>query len=230
RELAAKARRIGRLGYAVYAAAGRDPAALPWIGYGGAMAALPQARWIEDRAGGRASLPLRVQDAETLLQAVLAGLGKSVLPVLVADRWAVNAPAAPLVGPVAAPGFPPVAAPIAPPAGKQPPHPSPGTPPATPSGTVPHPRPGTSHLPSRDDGSEIPNPHADPDLPELPDLPPRLDRGDTYGPAETPRPRLVRLPGAAPPEREIWMITHPTLGQLPSVSVTASWLSRLFAA
>ncbi|MEM9198789.1 MAG: LysR family transcriptional regulator, partial [Pseudomonadota bacterium] len=61
RELAAKARRIGRLGYAVYAAAGCDPAALPWIGYGGAMAALPQARWIEDRAGGRAALPLRVQ-------------------------------------------------------------------------------------------------------------------------------------------------------------------------
>ncbi|MEL6235026.1 MAG: hypothetical protein AAFR46_11505 [Pseudomonadota bacterium] len=40
---------------------------------------------------------------------------------------------------------------------------------------------------------------------------------------------MVRLTGATPPEREIWMMTHPRLGQLPAVSVTASWLAALFA-
>lgn len=81
-------RRIGRLAYGIYAPAGSaDPAALPWITYDDAMADLPQARWIAAevaRASGAPS-PLAVNDAEAILQAIRAGVGRSLLPVAVAD-------------------------------------------------------------------------------------------------------------------------------------------------
>ena len=82
-----RARRIGHIEYAVYAARGRKPDRLPWIGYEEAMAGLPQAQWLAATMR-RADLPppLAVNDAESLLQAVRAGIGKSLLPCVVAER------------------------------------------------------------------------------------------------------------------------------------------------
>jgi DNA-binding transcriptional LysR family regulator len=77
------ARRIGYLDYAVYAGQA-DAADLPWIIYDEALAHLPQARWLAKAARGRA-FGLRVHDAETALEAVLAGHGKTLLPRIVAD-------------------------------------------------------------------------------------------------------------------------------------------------
>lgn len=75
------ARRIGTLDYAVYAAL--DAVDPPWLTYEGSMAHLPQARWM-NRAGERRSA-VTVNDGETLLHGVAAGLGRAILPCLVAD-------------------------------------------------------------------------------------------------------------------------------------------------
>ena len=86
------ARRIGRLRYAVYAAASLPPAAaaeLPWVTYDEAFAHLPQARWIAAalaRPDGGAAARFVVNDGEALVEAVAAGLGKSLLPGVVAGR------------------------------------------------------------------------------------------------------------------------------------------------
>jgi DNA-binding transcriptional LysR family regulator len=86
-----KARRIGRLSYYAYMSASHQPreaARLAWITYDEAMSDLPQARWMARAAEGRrrAVSGLRVHDAETALQAVLAGLGKTLLPNVIGDR------------------------------------------------------------------------------------------------------------------------------------------------
>ena len=59
---------------------------MPWITYEEGLTHLPQARWIDAAAEDEPRAPLAVNDAEPLLQAVLAGLGKSLLPCFVADR------------------------------------------------------------------------------------------------------------------------------------------------
>ena len=83
------ARRIATLDYAVYVAADQESRAedLPWIVYEEAMAHLPHARWIAAQAGksGRSS-PLAVNDAEALLQAAVTGLGRALLPKILAER------------------------------------------------------------------------------------------------------------------------------------------------
>ncbi len=86
-----KARRIGRLSYSVYASRAipaADAARLPWISYDDTMAHLPQAQWMARAVKGRTGVfsPLKVQDVETALEAVLAGLGKSLLPSGIANR------------------------------------------------------------------------------------------------------------------------------------------------
>ncbi len=87
RELRAIARRIGRLDYAVYGPSAGSAESLPWITYEDAMADLPQWRWMaEQPGGGRIAPPVAVNDAEAILQAVKAGLGKSLLPIAVAGR------------------------------------------------------------------------------------------------------------------------------------------------
>ena len=88
---AVKAWRIGYLDYAVYASCAVPPneaAHLPWITYEEAMAHIPQARWISKMVRGRSDLVsgLRVHDAETALEAVAAGLGKAVLPTMIAGQ------------------------------------------------------------------------------------------------------------------------------------------------
>lgn len=85
REARAVARRIGRLDYAVYEPVRRRPGPLPWITYEDGMADLPQWRWIAGRIED-GTPPVLVNDAEAILQAVKAGIGKSLLPVAVADR------------------------------------------------------------------------------------------------------------------------------------------------
>ena len=92
KELRAVARRVGYLSFAVYAPAGPvSAAALPWITYADAMADLPQARWIAQetaragRSGSEAAPRVLVNDAEAILAAVEAGLGKSLLPVALGD-------------------------------------------------------------------------------------------------------------------------------------------------
>jgi len=90
--LTVKARRIGTLEYVAYASAALtapEVRRLPWITYEDAMSHLPQAKWMVSNAGlgGRESIAaLRVHDAETALEAAVAGLGKTLLPTLVAGR------------------------------------------------------------------------------------------------------------------------------------------------
>jgi DNA-binding transcriptional LysR family regulator len=83
------ARRIGTLGYAVYGAANcpSDPVTLPWLTYEEGMSHLLQAKWI-NRAAEQSSgyAAIAVNDADSLLHAVEAGLGRSLLPCIVADR------------------------------------------------------------------------------------------------------------------------------------------------
>jgi DNA-binding transcriptional LysR family regulator len=86
-----KARRIGTLQYSVYAARSyslKAAARLPWITYDDTLAHLPQAKWIAKATGGRAGdiHRLRVHDAETAMESVLAGLGKTLLPTIIGER------------------------------------------------------------------------------------------------------------------------------------------------
>jgi DNA-binding transcriptional LysR family regulator len=78
-------RRLGRLDYAVYGPRGRTSARLPWIDYEEGRSHLPQARWLSKAAAGELRLGLLAGDIETILQAIHAGLGKSLLPRVVAD-------------------------------------------------------------------------------------------------------------------------------------------------
>lgn len=78
----ALARRLGQLDYAVYAPA-RKSGDLPWITYDDSLSHLPQARWIA-AATPAGDAKLLVNDAEAILQAVGAGLGRSLLPCFAA--------------------------------------------------------------------------------------------------------------------------------------------------
>lgn len=80
--------RIATLDYALYAAVGVDPDALPFIGYEDSMRDLPQGRWLatEIARKGQSDPAVRVNDGETLLNCIAAGLGKSLLPVVIGNR------------------------------------------------------------------------------------------------------------------------------------------------
>lgn len=82
----ALARRIGRLDYAVFALRRRKAQALPWITYEEGLGHLPQARWMAAAARDGGLAPLQANDAEAILQAVRAGLGKSLLPSFLASQ------------------------------------------------------------------------------------------------------------------------------------------------
>lgn len=87
KEMRALARRIGDVRYGIFASEHCIPAELPWIGYTEGMRFLPQSRWITEQAArkGAALSAVRVSDAETLLQAIKAGLGTSFLPLFLAE-------------------------------------------------------------------------------------------------------------------------------------------------
>jgi DNA-binding transcriptional LysR family regulator len=83
------ARRVGAVRYEVYASASFSVAEanrLPWVTYDEGMAHLPQARWIAAAANEQEIACVRLNDAEGVLAAVVAGLGRSLLPCVVADR------------------------------------------------------------------------------------------------------------------------------------------------
>jgi DNA-binding transcriptional LysR family regulator len=79
-----RARRIGRLSYAVFVPAACPRGAegrLPWVTYEEAMSGLPQARWIAAAVKReRGAVAVAVNDAEAIVEAVRAGLGRSLLP------------------------------------------------------------------------------------------------------------------------------------------------------
>jgi DNA-binding transcriptional LysR family regulator len=84
-----KARRIAKLRYAAYvSSAMRQVRSLPWISYDDSMGHLPHARWMEQATADdrHRRSALRVRDAETALEGVAAGLGKSLLPTAVAGK------------------------------------------------------------------------------------------------------------------------------------------------
>ncbi len=82
------ARRIGQLDYAVYGPARKRKQPLPWVTYEDDMAGLPQGRYMAAQAARARDVPppVTVNDAEAIMQSVKAGLGKSLLPVAIAER------------------------------------------------------------------------------------------------------------------------------------------------
>ncbi|OLL29061.1 hypothetical protein BTH42_24305 [Burkholderia sp. SRS-W-2-2016] len=84
------ARRIGLLRYAVYTreADKQNAQTLPWVAYEARMGTFPPAQWINRAAQTGGFAPAAVNDAESLLQCVQAGLGRSLLPCIVADHAA----------------------------------------------------------------------------------------------------------------------------------------------
>src|SRR5262245_12376475 len=81
-------RRLGHLDYAVYGLRRRSAKRLPWITYDEALAHLPHARWLARASEGQKRAALSVNDTETLVQVIHAGLGKSLLPCFLAGREA----------------------------------------------------------------------------------------------------------------------------------------------
>lgn len=78
--------RLGALRFDVFGPARLDPhLEIPWIGHDDAHAGLPQARWMQAvlRGDPAARPALRVSDAHTALEAVAAGLGKTLLPTAI---------------------------------------------------------------------------------------------------------------------------------------------------
>ena len=88
KELRAITRRVGILEYAVYADAHCSKETLPWLTYDDSLNNLPQQRWLARLLNqpGNSSAAVTINDAETLMQSIKAGLGKSLLPVLVGDQ------------------------------------------------------------------------------------------------------------------------------------------------
>lgn len=79
-------RRLANVSYALYSAAAGGRQSDSLITYEETHAHLPQARWMSRHADKDDWAQLRVNDAESALAAVRAGLGQSLLPEIIADR------------------------------------------------------------------------------------------------------------------------------------------------
>jgi DNA-binding transcriptional LysR family regulator len=79
--------RIGEIEYAVFNAAGTKHKDLPWLTFDDSQVDVPQARWIDSTKSDEELTPLRVNDGEAILHAVRSGLGKSLLPVFLQERF-----------------------------------------------------------------------------------------------------------------------------------------------
>lgn len=83
-------RKVGELGYAVYAAAELGVAAgaswqeWPWLGYDDSLGHLPEARWLRQQCPA-ADVRLRVTALTSLQRACQAGLGLALLPCLLGE-------------------------------------------------------------------------------------------------------------------------------------------------
>jgi DNA-binding transcriptional LysR family regulator len=86
KEYRAVARRIGKIDYAVYGAS-RMRRALPWVTHDVDLSNLPQVRWMAKtmEADPQAEISVVVNDSELVLNAVRAGLGRSLLPCRIGD-------------------------------------------------------------------------------------------------------------------------------------------------
>ncbi|UUP17851.1 hypothetical protein NTH_02327 [Nitratireductor thuwali] len=85
-----KAQKLGEMKFGPYSASSVTPdqlATLGWITYDETHSELPQARWLEVAANSspEARACLKVADAETALEAVANGAGKSLLPQAIAE-------------------------------------------------------------------------------------------------------------------------------------------------
>ena len=93
-DLSAITKRIGSLQYGVFvgdsvARQATNQNLIPWIGYEGGMHHLPQAKWIAERVS-RSHEPLAMtsfNDGDSIVAALRAGLGKSLLPVPIGRRY-----------------------------------------------------------------------------------------------------------------------------------------------
>jgi DNA-binding transcriptional LysR family regulator len=79
--------RVGEIEYAAFTAVGTSPSDLPWLTYEDSTANVPQARWIASIRRQEEPTPLLVNDGEAILHAVRSGLGKSLLPVFLANHF-----------------------------------------------------------------------------------------------------------------------------------------------
>ena len=77
-------RKLTDLPYSLYSAAETSAEPLPWITYEETHAHLPQARWVARQSTGELIGQLRINDADSALAAVRAGLGQALLPDIVA--------------------------------------------------------------------------------------------------------------------------------------------------
>jgi DNA-binding transcriptional LysR family regulator len=81
------ARRVGIFEYAVYAVSVARRT-LPWITYDATWSDLPHVRWMAKamESDPESGISITVNDSELALNAVRAGLGRSLLPCRIADR------------------------------------------------------------------------------------------------------------------------------------------------
>ena len=84
-ELRAITRKVGKLDYAVYGSAGYLQEDVPWLQFDETMLNIPQARWIANQLEQGKLSSTSVNDSETLLVCLKAGLGKSLLPTVIGD-------------------------------------------------------------------------------------------------------------------------------------------------
>lgn len=77
------AQKIGEFEYSVYGPPETADRRVPWIVYDETMAHLPHAKWMTAQCAGERA-PVAVNDAETIVACLRAGLGKSVLPTALA--------------------------------------------------------------------------------------------------------------------------------------------------
>lgn len=80
------ARRIAVLEHAAYGPVGTSTEDLPWITYHENMSFLPQARWMADnlKAERDGIAKVRPSDLEGVIEAVAAGIGRSIIPKMIA--------------------------------------------------------------------------------------------------------------------------------------------------
>ncbi|MEM7294587.1 MAG: LysR family transcriptional regulator [Pseudomonadota bacterium] len=79
-------RKLGVIHYSVYARKERASSRLRWIGFDENMVELPHAHWINKQCERENEIPVLVlNDAQAVYEAVLSGVGKSLLPDIVAQ-------------------------------------------------------------------------------------------------------------------------------------------------
>ncbi len=87
KENRALARRVGQFDYAPYVRSDQLEHRSNWITFEDSMNYLPQSQWITNhtKRSDQNSALIRVNDGETILACVKAGLGKSLLPTVIGD-------------------------------------------------------------------------------------------------------------------------------------------------